>query len=100
MGTKSRPAGYSASRDAQIAEGRAYGTLSREGRVPPDIFASGLKMMIHRWRCAGIQGNSATAGEQAAQAAYRRKDVMIADPPVPSSPAFTARRMVQVRSHA
>jgi hypothetical protein len=67
-------------REQVIAEGRAYGTLSRDGRVPPDIFESGLKMMINRWRCAGIEGNSATAGVQAAQAAYRSKDVMIAGP--------------------
>jgi hypothetical protein len=76
-------------REQVIAEGRAYGTLSRDDRVPPDIFAGGLKMMISRWRYAGIQGNSATAGEQAAQAAYRSKDVMIADPLVPCSPAST-----------
>ena len=76
-------------REQVIAEGRAYGTLSRDDRVPPDIFAGGLKMMISRWRYAGIQGNSATAGEQAAQAAYRSKDVMIADPLVPCSPAYT-----------
>lgn len=87
-------------REQVIAEGRAYGASSREGREPPDIFAGGLKMMISRWRCAGIDGNSAMAGEQAAQAAYRSKDVMIAGAPVPSSPASTAPHMVQVRSHA
>jgi hypothetical protein len=76
-------------REQVIAEGRAYGTSSREGSLPPGIFADGLKMMISRWRCAGIEGNWATAGEQAAQAAYRSKDVMIAGPPVPSSPAST-----------
>ena len=87
-------------REQVIAEGRAYGASSREGGVPPGIFAGGLKMMIGRWRCAGIEGNLATAGEQAAQAAYCSKDVVIADPPVPSSPASTAGRMAQVRSHA
>jgi hypothetical protein len=87
-------------REQVIAEGRAYGASSREGGVPPDIFAGGLKMMISRWRYAGIEGNLATAGEQAAQAAYRSKDMVIAGPPVPSSPASTAGRMAQVRSHA
>jgi len=87
-------------REQVIAEGRAYGASSREGRVPPDIFAGGLKMIISRWKYAGIDGNSATAGEQAAQAAYRSKDVMIAGPPALSSPASTAGRILQVRSHA
>ena len=54
-------------REQVIAEGRAYGTLSRERHLPPDIFAEELKMMIDRWRHAGIHGNSATAGEQAAE---------------------------------
>jgi hypothetical protein len=87
-------------REQVIAEGRAYGASSREGGVPPDIFAGGLKMMISRWRCAGIEGNLAAAGEQAAQAAYRSKDMVIAGPPMPSSPASTAGRMAQVRSQA
>lgn len=80
------------------AEGRAYGASSRDGRVPPDIFAGGLKKMISRWRCAGVEGKSATGGEQAAQAAYRSKDVV--SPPVPSSPVSPAGHKVQVRSHA
>jgi hypothetical protein len=59
------------SREQVIAETRAYGTLSRDGCSSPDLFAGGLKLMISRWRSAGIQGSSATAGEQAAQTAYR-----------------------------
>ena len=40
-----------------IAEGRAYGTSSPDACVSPDMFADGLKMMISRWRRAGIVGN-------------------------------------------
>jgi hypothetical protein len=75
------------SREQVIAEARAYGTLSRDGCSSPDLFAGGLKLMISRWRSAGIQGSSATAGEQAAQTAYRSKGGMIPDRPVLCSPA-------------
>jgi hypothetical protein len=74
-------------REQVIAEGRAHGTLARERRLAPNIYQQELKMMVGRWRHAGINGNWATAGEQAAHVAYRVKDIIIADPPAPSSPA-------------